>query len=472
MITWTTLSLLAHWLIAIGMVIYVPQRRPPAAARSWLLLILLLPWLGLLLYLLIGRATLPGHRREQQERVSKLIRATVAARTVTNPEVALVPPAWQPMAGLAQALGDFAVRGGNHCDLLSDYQEAIARLVADIDAASDHVHLLYYIFAADRTGTLVAEALVRATGRGVRCRVLMDGTGSKRGFRALSPRLRNAGIEVVAMLPFSLFRRRAARFDLRNHRKIAVIDGRIGYTGSQNLVDADFIPGLVYRELVVRVTGPAVHQLQGVFICDWYFETDHLLDHRPLMPEPTAAGTTTAIVLPSGPGYPHANNMQLLVGLIHAANHRVVITTPYFIPPESLLDALLTAALRGVAVQLIVSRQIDQVLVGLAQRSFYDQLLEGGIAVAAHHGTFLHAKHVSIDDDVALIGSSNMDIRSFALNAEISLVTFDRAVVANLRRNEADYLTKAEPLDLATWRQRPALLRIVQNLARLTDSVL
>lgn len=472
MFTWTTFSLVAHWLLAIGMVIYVPQRRPPAAARSWLLLILLVPWLGLLLYVLIGRAALPARRLALQKRVSEFIRGRVATQSQGSDSATAVPPAWRPVAGLIQTVGDLPVTTGNHCDLVSDYQAAITRLVADIDGAAQHVHLLYYIFSADRTATLVADAVIRAAGRGVVCRVLMDGAGSKRGIRQLAPRLRAAGVEVVTMLPVGLFRRNSARFDLRNHRKIAVIDGRIGYTGSQNLVDADFITGLVYRELVVRVTGPVVRQLQTIFLADHFIETEQPQNYDALIPTQDASGTTPAVVLPSGPGFPQSNTMQVVVALIHAAQKRVVITTPYFIPNESLLNALLTAALRGVAVQLIVSRQIDQFLVGLAQRSYYDQLLEGGVAISAYRASFLHAKHVSIDDEVTIIGSSNMDIRSFSLNAEISLVTFDRTVVDDLRQVEASYLADAETLDLATWRRRPVHLRILQNLARLTDSVL
>ncbi|HEX3132468.1 MAG TPA: phospholipase D-like domain-containing protein, partial [Planctomycetota bacterium] len=282
MFTWTTVSLIAHWLLAIGMVIYVPQRRPPAAARSWLLLILVVPWLGLLLYLMIGRAALPARRLALQQRVSEFIRRMVAKQHQTSDTAHCVPPAWRPVAGLIQILGDLPVTAGNHCDLLSDYQQAITRLVADIDAATHHVHLLYYIFSADRTATLVADAMIRATGRGVTCRVLMDGTGSKRGIRHVAPRLRAAGVEVMTMLPVGLFRRNSARFDLRNHRKIAVIDGRIGYTESQNLVDADFIKGLVYRELVVCVIGPVVRELQTVLLADYFFETEQELDYDAL----------------------------------------------------------------------------------------------------------------------------------------------------------------------------------------------
>jgi cardiolipin synthase len=469
MITWAALGILSHWLICAGMLIVVPQQRSPAAARSWLLLVFLLPWVGVLAYLVIGRARLPALRQERQERVSAFIRAAVAVRGGTLAEP---PPGRAEGVALTRRLGDFPLTAGNRCELLTGYQESIDRLCADIDAATHHVHLLYYIVAADRTANQVADALVRAAGRGVICRVLMDGSGSKHGLRRLAPRLRAAGIEVMALLPTGLLRQGAARLDLRNHRKIAVIDGRIGYTGSQNLIDPDAVTGLVYQELVVRISGPAARQLQAVLLADRYLECGQELPLQELLPELPEQGGTLLQTLPSGPGYRHANTLELLVSLIHGARRRVVITTPYFIPTESLLDALLIAALRGVAVELIVSAQIDQALVGLAQRSYYEQLLAGGVAIHAYRPRFLHAKHVTIDDDLALIGTSNMDIRSFALNAEVSLVIPDPTVVAALRRIEAGYLAEAEHLDLARWRTRPTALRIAQDLARLVDAVL
>jgi cardiolipin synthase len=306
---------------------------------------------------------------------------------------------------------------GNHLELLPVYDASIDRLVADIQAAHEHVHLLYYIFADDATGQRVAQALLAVAKRGVRCRVLIDSLGSKSARRALVPELRAGGVEVMEMLPFRWLRRTGARLDLRNHRKIAVIDGRVAYLGSQNIVNADFKKGLVYEELVTRVTGPVVTQCQAMFLVDRFFETGARLEHRSHFPHLTQSGTSLAQVLPSGPGFPHANNQRLIVALLHASQKRVVITTPYFIPDETLFQALQSAALRGVEVHLIVSRQADQLLVGLAQPSFYEELLEAGVQIHLYRERFLHAKHLSVDDAVALIGSSNMDIRSFLLNA-------------------------------------------------------
>jgi cardiolipin synthase len=259
---------------------------------------------------------------------------------------------------------------------------------------------------------------------------------------------------------------------LRNHRKIAVIDGRVGYTGSQNLVDAAFKPGIIYEELVVRAAGPVVLQLQATFAVDWFLETEQVLDAPEFFPPPETAGTVIAQVLPSGPDYPVTNVQRLLVALIHGAQERVVITTPYFIPDEALLQALQTATLRGVEVHLIVSRVADQVLVCLAQRSYYTDLLRMGIHIHLFQEKLLHAKHTSIDGELAVIGSSNMDIRSFVLNAEVSLAIYDTEAVARLRAEQERTLANCKPLLLDDWVRRSRWAKFAENLARLMSPLL
>jgi cardiolipin synthase len=365
------------------------------------------------------------------------------------------------------------ILGGNAAELLTDYDGAVNRLVADIDAAGHHVHLLFYIFADDETAGRVIDALRRAARRGVECRVLADSVGSRRWFRSLHRKLTEAGVEVEEALPVGWLRwRRAARLDLRNHRKIAVIDGRVGYTGSQNLVNAKYRDGLTYDELVVRVTGPAVLELQYVFVGDWFLETEETLDGPDYFPDPVRAGDVPVQALPSGPGYPTENNQRLLVALIHGADERVVMTTPYFIPDEPLLQAMQTAVLRGVEVHLIVSQQADSGLVTLAQRSYYGQMLEDGIKIHAYKKHFLHAKHLSIDDELAIIGSSNMDIRSFMLNAEISLLFYDDDVTRRLHAEEEGYLRYCDELTAETWHRRPFVVKVAQRIARLMSPLL
>jgi cardiolipin synthase len=260
--------------------------------------------------------------------------------------------------------------------------------------------------------------------------------------------------------------------DLRNHRKIAVIDGRVGYTGSQNLVAADFKDGLSYEDLMVRVTGPVVLELQHVFAADWFLETNEVLDGATESPAPEIAGGIPAQALPSGPGFPTQNNQRLFVALVHGARTRVVLTTPYFIPDEPLLQAMQTAALRGVEVHLVVSEKGDHVIVSLAQESYYEELLEVGVRIHLYRKNFLHAKHLSVDNSVAVIGTSNLYIRSFALNAEVMLMIYDADVAARLAAEQERYFANSRLLTLATWGQRSFGRRFAQNLARLLSPLL
>src|SRR5215510_9375170 len=431
MLSWATAYLVSEWAIRLAMLVYVPQRRTPAAARTWLLLIFFWPAVGLALYWLFGRIYYPKRRLEEQARASQYVRD---AQTEMRAEREIAPPPLDPLArtcaDLARRLGDFEAWGGNRVELLADYQGAIDRLVADIDAARDHVHLLYYIFEDDATGRRVAEALTRAAGRG------------------------------------------AARFDLRNHRKLAVIDGAVGYIGSQNIVDPEFIPGCPNEELVARVAGPVVAQLQAAILADRYFETGHVADEERHFPQVAAAGEAAAQLLPSGPGYGRENMQTVLVSLIHAARERVVITTPYFVPDEAFLQALATAATRGVETRLIVSARSNQRLTQLAQASYYEQLLVAGVAVHTYEPRFLHAKHMTVDRSIAVVGSTNIDIRSFALNCEASLLVYDADVVRRLEAVQARYLAASRTLEPARWLERSLGAKVAQNAARLADSLL
>ncbi len=471
--TWGVLYYLSEWVIRIGMLVVVPFRRPPASANAWLLLVFFQPWVGLALYFVIGRPELPRWRTEKLQKLRPELEA-IAARLRGHPNVFQpeLDSRLQQAVRLAQNLSHLPVLGGNSAELLDDYDGSIRRLVADIDAARDHVHLLYYIFADDAVGRLVTEALARAVKRGVVCRVLIDALGARRALRTLLPKLTEVGVQARRVLPAGLLRLWGARVDLRNHRKIAVIDGRVGYTGSQNLVDARFKKGITYEELVVRVTGPVVLGLQFVFVSDWYLESNELLDTPATFPAPDVTGDVPAQPLPSSPNWAQGAIEQIVVALIYGARERVVITTPYFVPDAALLHALRAAVLRGVEVHLVVSYQADQLLVSLAQKSYYGQLLEAGVRVHRYRKAFLHAKHLSVDGEVAVIGSSNMDIRSFLLNAEIAVLFYSRDVTARLRAEQERYFAGSELLDLATWRGRSLLSKVAENTARLMSALL
>jgi cardiolipin synthase len=318
-------------------------------------------------------------------------------------------------------------------------------------------------------GCRVIDALGRAVGRGVDCHVLVDVVGSHKWVRKTLRMLNEKGVDARAALPFRPLRHRTRR-DMRNHRKLYIIDGEIGYAGSQNIICRDFRPGVVNRELVARVTGPAVAEMTAVFLTDWYLETEQMLEPEPPIPPP--AGKCTLQVLPSGADYPLEGFQTLLTWQVDRAQREVVLVTPYFIPDDSLVSAMSTAVVRGVDVRVIVSKVVDQPFVNLAQSSYYDQLLACGVRIHRYRDYLLHAKTVRIDDELGIIGSSNVDIRSFQLNEEVSLLLIDGGSLGRLREIQEGYLAGSDELNLDEWRRRSWLRKFAEAMARLVGPLL
>jgi cardiolipin synthase A/B len=467
---WGTIAIVADWVIRIVMLPIVPTRRSPEAAKGWLLLIFFLPWVGLVAYTLIGRPRLP---RWRLERLQEFLQWVEPIRTrLTSPPGSAAPGVPVPYAAsvrLSTDLAGFPNSGGNAVELMTDYVAILERIASDIEGARESVHACYYIFAEDARTAPVIAALGRAVARGVRCRVLVDAFGSRPTIPAVVPRLRSLGIDARVALPFRW--RKPERLDLRNHRKILVIDGRIGYTGSQNMVSPDFKPGLTYSELVARIEGPTVLQLQVVFAADWYSESAEFIGEA-AFPSPRIVGPCPAQVLPNGPASSTQRALRMVVNLVYAAQRRVCITTPYFIPSQSLQEALETAALRGVDVHLIVDRRKDQFMVANAQRSYYESLLAAGVYIHAYHEAFLHTKSVSVDGEIAWIGSCNMDLRSFEINEEVIALFYSHDITSRLEEIEAGYMRGSEAVELEAWRHRPFRDQLVQNLTRLVSPLL
>lgn len=474
--------LLFKWLIRLASFVFVPkQQRYPSAALGWLLLIVLFPTPGLILYLLIGTPKLSRRRQQQQHFADEVVQEAIERARDDEQQAQFIDPDMEPhhvsIARLVEELGKLPVFAGNSIEFLPDHKGAIECILQDIDQAQRFVHVEYFMFADDAIGGRFIDTLIRAHQRGVEVRVLIDHLGNLKFIAPVLQRLRAAGIEAHEMLPVRIFDNEWSRIDLRNHRKIVVIDNLIGFTGSQNLIESHYHKpgniqkGLYYEELVVRVTGPIVLQLYAVFAADWYSETQKLLN-RATIPELTsdwqATGTVLAQVLPSGPGHETENNWLLFNALFHQARQRIVIATPYFVPDLTLRTAITTAAQRGITVILIVSGIADQFLVSRVQRSNYEDLLKAGVQIYLFEApTLLHTKSLSIDDDMCVIGSSNMDMRSFLLDLEVSLVIYDRQVVAQLRAIEESYLSRSHKLTLEEWQQRSFAEKLVQTTAHL-----
>lgn len=467
-------------LVRIAAFFIVPKNRKPSSATAWLLLIMLFPTLGLFVFLLIGSPKLNKRRRAAQDLMDVIIHGAVE-EALANQKLRRfvkfdVPERYQPFVSLNTTLSKLPAFSGNKVELLPGYDDILGRIASDINNAKKFVHIEFFIIAMDEATEQIFTAMEAAVLRGVEVRVLFDTVGAIQypHYRDMKKRLTAAGIEWHPMLPLRLPGRRYSRPDLRNHRKIAVIDANTGYTGSLNLVRRNYHrkDALYYDELMVRIEGPVVAQLQGVFMTDWYAETDELLTRETspaLDYSLREAGSVLAQAVPSGPGFEFENNLKLFSSLIYSAKKRVVITNPYFVPDESLLAAIITATQRGVEVIIINSKIMDQRMVGHAQRSFYEELLRAGVQIYWYKWPILlHSKHMSIDDDICMIGSSNFDIRSFELNLEISMIIYDQAVTKQLQKIEATYLSRSRRLTLEQWRQRPWHAKLLDNLARLT----
>lgn len=456
---------IVEWVIRIGSLLVVPQRRTPAATRAWLLLIFFLPIPGLLLFLLIGNPRFPAWRTTRFRALEPFFRETAAALDMHAPDLG----DRQPIAQLATSLGHMPAVAGNEVELIDGYDAVIDRLEADIDRAEHFVHLLVYIFADDAVGQRVAAALGRAVKRGVEARVMFDPVGSHRWRKGTLALLRSHDVEVLEALPWRYFRGRSRR-DMRNHRKLFVIDGLIGYAGSQNIVAKDFRPGVVNHELVARTTGPIVGAMEALVRGDWCLETGERPDRPVSIPQ--ATGTAQAQLLPSGADFNLEGFEAVLVWQIHQARERIVIVTPYFIPDEDVLGALRTAVARGVSVDIVLSGVVDQRLVNLSQCSYYEELLRAGVGIHLYRGFLLHAKNVGVDGRLAIVGSSNVDLRSFQLNQEVSLLLYDDDSISRVDAIQRGYLAASDPVSLEDWRRRPWLRRLAENIARLFNSLL
>ena len=455
----------------------IPHNRKPSSAMAWLLLILLIPFVGFAVFLVLGRTQIGRSRHEKQAEVNELIRQrTSEAVAPRDPR----PSYLDSVTTLNRNLGAFPASNGNAVALYADYRESIDAMTAAVERAQHFVHAQFYITAWDSMTAPFFDALVRATARGVTVRLLFDYLGSKGipGYRDMLTRLDETQIAWRALLPVGLRKGELRRPDLRNHRKILVVDGAEAFMGSQNLIEPGYDKeknhkaGREWVELTCRVTGPVVAALDAVFATDWYSETDELLMDELVPATADASGDLTCQVIPSGPGFATENNLRAFTTLLYSARRRISITSPYFVPDESLLYAVTTAAHRGIDVELFVSEEGDQFMVHHAQCSYYDALLEAGVRIYLYPAPYvLHSKHFSIDEDVAVLGSSNMDLRSFGLNCEVSLMLEGGDVVSRMRKVEDAYRMQSRELTKQEWARRPWTSRYADNVMRLTSAL-
>jgi cardiolipin synthase len=468
-------------LIRVGLSIRIITRRlPVGVALAWLSVVMIFPFLGAVLYLLIGESRLGRDRQRQAQALRDSYRGwTKAAAEASRAHVPDLPPCAQGLAHLGDAVLQIPPLAGNELRLLHDAGEAFPALICDIDAARHSCHLEFYIWDVGGKADQVVEALLRAAARGVVCRVLVDAVGSKRFLRSEQTRRLRAGrVDVREALPVTLRRLLFVRADLRLHRKIVVIDGSVAYTGSLNLADPELFKRNAgvgqWVDAFARLRGPAVEALNAIFLYDWELETgESIRGGSAGRGEPvSASGGAVVQVLPSGPGEKVGAIEQVLLAAIYAANRELVMTTPYFVPGESLITALLSAPGRGVDVTLIVPARVDSRMTHFASRAFQADLLAAGVRIALYQGGLLHTKSLTADGQYSLFGSLNLDPRSLRLDFEVTLAVYDAEFTMALRRLQHAYIEKSQWLDLAACRARPAIERFAEDAARLVGPLL
>jgi cardiolipin synthase len=479
---WVTLTLLVDLLIRVGLCARViMRRRPVGVSLAWILLLMSTPIVGALVYVLVGERWLGRHRLKLvaslREPFDQWLEHLKQREPVNWSEVGIE---CQPVARVAEAALGIPALPGNHWELLTTTDEVFDRLIADIDNARNTCHLEFYIWGLGGRSDEVVQALIRAKQRGVACRVLVDGVGSRDFIRSQHCReLRATGVDVREALRANIFRMQFARYDLRLHRKIVVIDGEIAYTGSMNLVDPRFFKQDAgvgeWVDAMTRIEGPAVEALAVTFLGDWALEAeverDVIISEADVRPLP-AQGRAVIQVCPSGPTDPEQAVEELLLAAIYAARHELILTSPYFVPDETLAMALVTAAHRGVEVTLIVPAKVDSRLVRLATETFRGDLAAAGVRIMEFHGGLLHTKSVSVDGEFSLFGSLNLDPRSLYLNFEITLCIYDREFTQALRELQHKYLRDCTQLDMDLWNRRSFARRFVASVGRLLSPLL
>jgi cardiolipin synthase len=473
------LPLLAHLAVFLAVMLRILSRRQsPGVAMAWILLVLLVPLAGPVLYVMIGERRL-GRRwieRAEAERATLSRRyARLAADATLDP--AATGAIGEPVARLAQSLAAIPVMRGHAIELMSDGERILRALIADVDACRERCSLEFYIWHEGGLVDELIDALVRAARRGVRVVALMDGLGSRPFLQRGHDRpLRDAGVQVVVVLPASALRMAVARADLRDHRKIAVFDDRVAWTGSFNLADPRHFKRHAgvgqWIDAMVRVQGPAASLLGAISNAMAVLQGGSgLRDEREAEHAP-AAGSVALQAYPSGPGFAYHHVESVILTAIYAARRELVLTTPYFAPGESVATALRSAARRGVDVLLILPWQCDSRMVQFASASYFDELLAAGVRIQRFHGGLLHTKLMVVDRELSVFGTVNFDLRSFHLNFELSMLIYDRPFADELLGLVRLYLQDCEPMDLRAWRGRPAWRRVVENAAQLASPLL
>lgn len=465
----TLLSLYTVSILGLALVVLL-ENRNPLKTISWLIVLLLLPGVGLIFYFFFGQ----DNRRQRiiSRRTYKRIMKPLHS-DVLKQDICLVQPAYRPLVNLLNIDRHNPLLYGSSIDVYTSGKEKFDALLQALAEAKHHIHLQYYIFADDEIGRKVQKLLIAKANEGVEVRVLYDDVGSWNVKKRFYQDMEKAGIEVYAFLRVA-FPLLTSKVNYRNHRKVVVIDGKIGFIGGMNIADR-YVKGASWgkwRDTHFKIEGKGVHGLQSAFLIDWYVVSKQLIKGKKYYPEGTVFGDNVLQVITSGPVGEWRMLLQAVIFCIANAKKYLYVQTPYFLPTDSMNQALQTAALGGVDVRLMVPEHSDTRSANLAAHSFLDDMLKAGVKVYFYKSGFLHSKLLLMDDELTCIGSANFDFRSFEHNFEINAFVYHQPFARQMKQLFMEDLENSEIINPVQWLNRPLRKRLVESFMRLFSPLL
>lgn len=475
-VTENLLSIIMASLVLFTAIIIILERRDPARTLAWLLILIFLPVIGFVLYLILGRKMRKRRITAKKKKLNDYIYPLDNVYCQQEINISHITKAKEGLIQLICNNADFPLTLNNDVMVLTDGEQVFSAFLSAIESAKNHIHLETYILRNDNIGNQILSLLVKKCQQGVKVRIIYDGLGSRSLSSNLLKELKEAGIEIHAFFPvrFPLFH---SRINYRNHRKILVVDGEIGFVGGLNIGD-EYLgrdPQIGYwRDTHLQIKGNAVYFLQRIFLQDWYFITHITLEDSDnlLFPNTKPYGDKVVQITASGPDTHWESIMQVFYYAIATAKKTIYMTSPYFVPNESILTALKTASLSGVEVKLLLPAKPDHKIVFWAALSYLEELMEAGVEVYLYQKGFIHAKVLTVDGVASTIGSANMDQRSFLLNFEVNALIYNEVVTRRLERDFWHDLEHAQKIDLRVFHNRSIVKRFIESMARLLSPLL
>ncbi|MBC2577892.1 cardiolipin synthase [Peptostreptococcus russellii] len=484
----TLLSYLIGIIITMNILL---ENRDPAKTLSWMMMFLLFPGVGIIIYIFSGRnirkhKLFKAKKKTKNLSEKKLSKHLEYLKNIVKTQQMLLErkellgedegAIEERVINLLLRIGSFPYTTNNDVEIYKNGPEKFSRLIEDMENAKDHIHLEYFIIKDSCIAREIQELLIRKAKEGVDVKILYDDVACWRFkiHRDFLNELKAAGVKCAAFLPTKL-PLLGGQLNYRNHRKIAVIDGKIGYTGGLNI--GDEYMGLnkkfgYWRDSHIRIYGAGVHMLQMIFLIDWYLTTNEIISDKEYMPDLPHCGEVALQVVGTGPDSQWEDIHYAFFSAISQAKKRVYIETPYFIPDESILKAIKTAALSGVDVRIVFPQKIDHFIVNIASYSYFDEVLDAGARVFLYQKGFIHSKVVIVDDEMASIGSSNMDLRSFMLNFEVNTFIYEKKTIEIIADQFYKDQEDSKELLRENFRTRNVVVRLAESISRLFSPLL